>query len=43
MAMGALKGQRAYLGVRIRLRAEWRGDTENAAQNSAWIYAKFIR
>lgn len=42
-AMGILKGRKVYVGLKIRLRAEWRGDGENAAQNSPWRYARFIR
>ena len=30
-------------GVKVRMRAEWRGDTENAAKNSVWRYVKFVR
>lgn len=31
------------VGVKVRMRAEWRGNTENAAKNSAWRYLKFVR
>jgi len=36
-----LDTNRYYRGHAIRLRAEWRGDIENRAANSAWRYAKF--
>jgi len=42
-AMGILKVSKSYVGIKFRLRAEWHGDTENAAQNSPWRFAKFIR
>lgn len=40
-ARGYLDSNRTYRGHAIRLRAEWRGDTENRAANSPWRYAKF--
>lgn len=40
-AGGYLDTARYYRGHAIRLRAEWRGDIENRAANSAWRYAKF--
>lgn len=38
----ALLDSRGLVGIRIRMRAEWRGDTENAAKNSDWRYVKFV-
>lgn len=42
-AKGYLAGDRRIVGVRIRMRAEWKGDTENAAANSVWRYVRFTR
>ncbi|GAA4703703.1 hypothetical protein [Nocardioides conyzicola] len=41
-AMVYLPGDRAYLGIPIRMRAEWRGDAENAAAPSGWSYVQFV-
>jgi hypothetical protein len=39
---GLLSGS-GLAGVKVRMRAEWRGDTESAAKNSVWRYVKFVR
>lgn len=31
------------VGLKVRMRAEWRGDKENAADNAAWRYLRFTR
>ena len=41
LATGRLTTSKYFRGHAIRLRAEWRGDAENRARNSAWSYAKF--
>lgn len=41
-AKGVLKGDSRLIGFPIRMRAEWKGNPENAAANSAWVYAKFV-
>jgi hypothetical protein len=41
-ALAYLPGNRAYLGIPVRMRAEWRGDAENTATTGAWSYLKFI-
>lgn len=38
-----LAGHPDYLGVPIRMRAEWRGDRENLRKRSAWRYVRFRR
>lgn len=42
VATGLLDG-RDLVGMKIRMRAEWRGDTENAAKPSEWRYVRFVR
>ena len=39
----AVLSGKGLAGIRVRLRAEWRGDTENAARTSEWRYVKFVR
>ena len=43
VARAYLTGRDEYLGVRIRLRAEWRGDEDNTKATSAWRYVRFVR
>jgi len=38
-----LLDSKGLLGVKVRMRAEWRGNTESAAKNSVWRYVKFVR
>jgi len=42
IATGRLATNKYFRGHAVRLRAEWRGDAENRADNSPWGYAKFI-
>jgi len=41
-ARAYLAGNPNYRGIPIRMRAEWRGDKRNLAENSAWRYLKFV-
>lgn len=42
-AMAYLAGDPAYVGVPVRMRAEFRGDKDNLRSNSPWRYVKFVR
>jgi hypothetical protein len=42
-ALAYLKGTKDFLGIPIRLRAEWKGDQENAAARSPWQHVMFVR
>jgi hypothetical protein len=42
-AIGYVQGDPRLVGIPIRMRAQWGGDSVNTKKNSPWRYCKFVR
>jgi hypothetical protein len=42
-AIGYVKGDPRLVGIPIRMRAQWAGDSVNTKKNSPWRYCKFVK